>query len=128
MSNSPLYSPNTAMGTVDVATQMALHKASLHHAAMMNTSPLGVANQAASANVYDNRDPFTRKYTAKQMVCMRLHVADFDQIPFDFLECHIGESEVIIFLVVNGDPVFIRDDRTMFPSDALVTKLNLLRR
>lgn len=127
MSNSPLYSPNTAMGTVDVATQMALHKASLHHAAMMNT-PQTVIGSASSANVYDNRDPFTRRYTAKQMVCMRLHVADFDQIPFDFLECHIGESEVIVFLVVNGDPVFIRDDRTMFPSDALVTKLNLLRR
>lgn len=127
MSNSPLYSPNTAMGTVDVATQMALHKASLHHAATMNT-PQAVIGSAPSANVYDNRDPFTRRYTAKQMVCMRLHVADFDQIPFDFLECHIGESEVIVFLVVNGDPVFIRDDRTMFPSDALVTKLNLLRK
>lgn len=118
MSNSPLYSPNASMGSLDVADQMA------KHAAMMN-SPSVMIGHSASANVSSARYPYMNP---KQMICMRLRVAEYSEGPFEFMECHVGSDEVTIFVMVNGQPVILTDGKELFPSDALITKLNLLRK
>lgn len=89
--------------------------------AMMNTPQFVAVGHRPS----DIGHPYL---TAKHMICMRLHVAEGDISPFDFLECYVGKEEVIVFLVVNGQPVTLSDEKNMFPTDQLITKLNLLRK
>ena len=113
MSNSPLYSPNSAMGTVEVSDRMAYHAAVMNSAGMMNSQ---AANQ---------RYPYLNP---KQMICMRLRVAEYSEGPFEFMECHVGNDEVFVFVVVNGQAVTLSDEKTLFPTDQLITKLNLLRK
>ena len=114
MSNSPMYSPNSAMGSLFIDPQMQAQMA--RHQAMMNT-PL--------VRPSDIGHPYL---TAKAMICIRLHIAEGEISPFDFMECYVGKEEVIVFLVVNGQPVTLSDEKTLFPTDQLITKLNLLRK
>jgi hypothetical protein len=64
----------------------------------------------------------------KQMIFMRLHMSVGELIPFEFLEAHRSGETVHVFVVVNGHPVTLSDGHTLFPSDELITKLNLLRK
>lgn len=102
MTSSPMYSPNTAMGVLD-------QQVTASRQAMMNT----------------RSHPYL---SFKQMICMRLHLAEGDIMPFEFMEAHKGRNEYFVFLVVNGQPITLTDDLNLFPSDQLITKLNLLRK
>lgn len=66
--------------------------------------------------------------TPKHMICMRLHLPEGSQLPFEFMECFMGQNEAFVFLVVNGKPITLSDGKELFPSDDLITKLNLLRK
>lgn len=113
MSNSPMYSPNSAMGSLTVDTRSGMMSMNTPHIVPVGHRPSDIGH------------PYL---TAKHMICMRLHVAEGDISPFDFLECYVGKEEVIVFLVVNGQPVTLSDEKTLFPTDQLITKLNLLRK
>jgi len=114
MSNSPMYSPNSAMGSVSMSRDPFAQ-------ATMNT-PLVIPSTLRPSDI---GHPYL---TAKQMICMRLHVSEGAMLPFDFMECYVGENEVIVFLVANGQPITLSDEKTLFPTDQLITKLNLLRK
>lgn len=116
MSNSPMYASNSSMGSLHVDPRYAAQ-----HQAMMNTPMIMPSTLRPS----DIGHPYL---TAKQMICMRLHIAEGEISPFDFMECYVGENEVIVFLVVNGQPITLSDEKTLFPTDQLITKLNLLRK
>ena len=117
MTTSPYYSPNSAMGSLlDPHMQAQMRR----HQAMMNT-PQVIPTHSPS----DIGHPYL---TAKAMICMRLQIAEGEISPFDFMECYVGKEEVIVFLVVNGQPVTLSDEKTLFPTDQLITKLNLLRK
>lgn len=103
MTTSPMYSPNSAMGSV--------------HA----TPPL---SNAAMEAVLRRTPPYM---TLKGMIFMRMRIAE-GSAPFDFLEVHEGSNEVFVFAVVNGKPITLSDEKTLFPTDQLITKLNLLRK
>lgn len=62
----------------------------------------------------------------KRMIGMRLRLAEGSLWPWPFLETHATEDKVLIFLVVKDKPVFLEDDKSLFPSDTLVTQLRLL--
>ncbi len=64
----------------------------------------------------------------KQMIAMRLHLAVGQEYPFEFMEAHRSGDTVHVFVVVNDKPITLSDGHTMFPSDDLITKLNLLRK
>ena len=113
MSNSPMYAPNSAMGSLTVDTRSGMMS--------MNT-PYMVPSTLRPSDI---GHPYL---TAKQMICMRLHIAEGAMLPFDFMECYVGENEVIVFLVANGQPLTLSDEKTLFPTDQLITKLNLLRK
>lgn len=70
----------------------------------------------------------TQQWSLKQMIGMRLRLNNGDQSPFDFLECHKTlQDKVLVFVVVGGDSVTLEDDWKLFPSDALITQLILLK-
>ena len=48
---------------------------------------------------------------------------------FDALTTHYAQSTetVIVFLVINGEPLTLTDVAATFPSDGLISQLNLLR-
>lgn len=106
MSNSPMYAPNTAMGslTVDPRTGMMTHSPSI--------------------TIHRQGHPYL---TLKQMVFMRMRLPEGSE-PFEFFDVHEAPNEMIIFAVVNGKPITLSDEKTLFPTDALITKLNLLRK
>jgi len=64
----------------------------------------------------------------KSMILMRLHLFETKEYPFEFLEAHRSGETVHVFVVVNGEPLTLSDEHTLFPSDSLITKLNLLRK
>lgn len=64
----------------------------------------------------------------KQMILMRLHAFEGDRYPFEFMEAHRSSDTVHVFVVVNGKPITLSDGYNLFPSDDLITKLNLLRK
>ncbi len=64
----------------------------------------------------------------RQMIWMRLRILHDHQNPFECLIAHRSGDIVHVFLVVNGQPITLSDGFEMFPSDDLITKLNLLRK
>lgn len=74
-------------------------------------------------------DLATQQWSLKQMIGMRLRLNNGDKSPFDFLECHKTlQDKVLVFVVaVGGDSVTLEDDWKLFPSDALITQLILLK-
>lgn len=64
----------------------------------------------------------------KTMICMRMHIIEGEIAPFEFLEAHRSGDMVHVFVVQNSKPVTLSDEYNMFPSDSLITKLNLLRK
>lgn len=45
---------------------------------------------------------------------------------FDFIAPYKNKDAVVVFLVHDGNPTYIEDDWSLFPSDSLITKLRLL--
>ncbi len=77
-------------------------------------------------NAYPNEN--TQTWSLKQMIAMRLRLSNGDRSPFDFLECHkTFQDKVLVFVVVGDDSVTLEDDWKLFPSDALITQLILLK-
>lgn len=72
------------------------------------------------------------------MLCMRMRWGPYREgqksqsfdntptIPFDHLAVHKAKEKVILFIVKNGEPITLEDQKELFPSDELVTKLRLL--
>jgi len=61
-----------------------------------------------------------------EMIGMRLRVPVGVQL-FDFIAAHAGPRTTFVFVVSKGQPVTLEDDNELFPSDALVTQLRLLK-
>lgn len=59
---------------------------------------------------------------------MRMRLNSSDKPPFDFLTTHRQDDRVFVFVVQNGSAVVIEDEAVLYPSDHLITKLNLIRR
>lgn len=70
-------------------------------------------------------DPASRLVS---MIGMRLRIQEGARIPCDFITAHEAGDKVFVFVVHNGQPLVIEDDKDLFPSDKLVTQLRLLQR
>lgn len=46
--------------------------------------------------------------------------------PLEFYTRRLNDGEAVVFVIVRGEPVTLRDDINLYPSDALVTSLRLL--
>lgn len=46
--------------------------------------------------------------------------------PFDHMTVHLAEEKAIVFVVNNGQPVVLEDEKILFPSDKLVGQLQVL--
>jgi hypothetical protein len=60
----------------------------------------------------------------RKMLAMRMR----GRLPFAHVYCQLvnPEGKIVVFLIVNNEPVTLEDNFDLFPSDALITKLRLL--
>jgi len=74
--------------------------------------------------------PRPSKYTPdnmRRMIASRMHWDDGQRVPFEALDPYkLNDSEVVVFVITNGEPLILRDDLNLFPSDAFITQLRLL--
>lgn len=86
-----------------------------------------------------NREAIRMKHVSPMsMICMRMKWGMFSdpgpdsagfmmpQVPFEHISVHLTKEVAIVFIVSKGEPVTIKDDANIFPSDALVTQLRML--
>lgn len=68
-------------------------------------------------------------WSLEQRLAMRMNVDHLRELPFDFIQPVKNEKgeNVTIFALKDGKPLTFEDDPNLFPSDSLVSKLNLLR-
>jgi hypothetical protein len=61
-------------------------------------------------------------------MAMRLRLKNGETLPFDMhIHWEHDEETAFVFMVKDGKAVVIEDSAAMFPSDTLITKINLLR-
>jgi hypothetical protein len=61
-------------------------------------------------------------------MAMRLRLNNGESLPFNMhIHWERGEETAFVFMVKDGKAVVIEDSAAMFPSDTLITKINLLR-
>ena len=46
--------------------------------------------------------------------------------PFEYLDTYPCSDCIAVFIVVNGQPSIIKDDKNLFPSDQLITQLRTI--
>lgn len=63
-----------------------------------------------------------------RLIRMRLRIPEGSLLPYQFLATHFAGEEVIVFVVQDGQPVTLRDEAPLFPSDQLITQLRLLEK
>lgn len=56
----------------------------------------------------------------------RLRVPQGSEIGLDFMDFHVGDTKVHVFVVKNDQATTIEDDANLFPSDSLIGTLRLL--
>lgn len=57
----------------------------------------------------------------------RLRISPGNTYPLEFLDFHYTPSKVYVFCVAENGATIIEDDPTLFPSDTLITAINLLK-
>lgn len=62
----------------------------------------------------------------RQAIAHRLRLRNGDMLPFDGMETLLGDDSVYVMVVVNGKGAMFNDDKTLFPSDTLITQLLLV--
>jgi hypothetical protein len=77
------------------------------------------------------RNPVTGRVTPRAMLEIRLgyHSTDYSAVTQPaFRICAVEQlpETVVVFAVVNDKPVMLEDERAMFPSDKLISKIRLL--
>lgn len=60
------------------------------------------------------------------MLAMRMRWVRGIALPMAFLEAHLSDKIVYVFMVHNGQPAVLEDEWGLYPSDALITKMRLL--
>lgn len=71
-------------------------------------------------------DPGLDFYGANSLL-MRLRLRNISPA-FDYLNVQYTKTKVFVFVIQNDEAVVLEDDHALYPSDALVAKLNLLRK
>jgi len=68
-------------------------------------------------------------YSNEQKLMMRLNVPNINELPFKGLSvvANPGKQEIVVFFIYNDQPMYMTDGEALFPSDALIGKLNLMR-
>jgi hypothetical protein len=59
------------------------------------------------------------------MICSRLRILPHD-FPFKNIATFLDAGQVFTAIVIDGKPVFLTDDQSLFPSDAFISQLRLL--
>ncbi len=62
-----------------------------------------------------------------QMIRSRLRLGEGEALGLDHLHAHEDKDMTFVFVVHMGKHVVLEDERTLFPSDQLITSLRLLR-
>ena len=75
-------------------------------------------------------DECTGKVKPLAMIAMRLFGlthSRFEVLPFEFIEVHLSKEKAFIFIIHDGKAITLEDDLGIFPSDALIASLRLLK-
>lgn len=67
------------------------------------------------------------KEELRRTLGVRLRARPGDVYPLDFIEFHVGKDKVYVFCVTPTGATIIEDGLDLFPSDALITAINLLK-
>lgn len=66
-------------------------------------------------------------YSLLRMIASRMRLTEVATLPFQHIHCHkLNDEKVAVFIAQRGEAVTLEDDYSLFPSDALITKLRLL--
>ena len=75
-------------------------------------------------------DPYSTTITSDlhrmRMIMMRLRITEASTLPFQHISTGLGGDHVFVFIVKGGEPITLKDDVALFPSDTLITQLRLL--
>lgn len=77
-------------------------------------------------------DPFGNNVSALGMLAMRMRWGQFgnrdgELPPVEHIDAHGSGDKVFVFIVHKGEAMLIEDDKDLYPSDQLITKLRLLK-
>ena len=94
-----------------------------HSSTYISSSMLGKAVYTNSTTNWIEDD-----FGRMRALGMRLHVTDGDSLPFDSIHTSLTKEHVFVFVVANDEPVVLKDERGLFPSDTLITQLRLIQK
>jgi hypothetical protein len=121
------YSKQNALTATQQRAMEALHQASLQ-TGILQGSILGGQSVTPPNFMSAARMREVPTFDPRHAMAMRLRLNQGEKLPFDM---HIhwvhGEELAFVFMVKDGKAVVIEDSAAMFPSDTLITKINLLR-
>ncbi|QIG66893.1 hypothetical protein EVB41_063 [Rhizobium phage RHph_TM3_14A] len=98
--------------------------------APLTATEIGMRIQEALAQKQHTQRAMTGMLTeslAHTLLAGRLRIGNGDVYPFAHLSFHIGPETVTLFVMGKGGPVILEDSASLFPSDDLIGKLQLLR-
>ena len=68
-----------------------------------------------------------RRRSPIEMINMRLHTPEYGRINLNWIDAYVSDTVALVFVVDRHDnPVTLKDDPHLFPSDTLITQLRLL--
>jgi hypothetical protein len=91
-------------------------------------SPGGVIGAPGQGHYYS---PETRSPSLLGMIAMRLRIPEGYPSGFEFINAHRVGDTVNVFIIAKDDgseAIILKDDWNLFPSDALITQLRLIRK
>ncbi len=94
-----------------------------NHSHKINT--MSGVGQAAQARVPTPYIP--EKEELRRVLGVRLRARPGDTYPLEFIDFHVAKDRVYVFCVAKEGATIIEDDIWLFPSDALITAINLLK-
>lgn len=107
-------------GLLGGAADSHMSDALVYGAALYNPNFDGQAQGRANRKVFSNN-------AMQAMICSRMGWSGIAAAPFREINCaRLTDAEAVVFLIHNNEPLVIRDDLGLFPSDALVTQLRIL--
>jgi len=71
-------------------------------------------------------DALATDHIRTNMIAMRLHVPGSSKLPFAHLSTAMTSEQVLVLVVQNDKYVVLEDEKSLFPSDTLISQLRLL--
>lgn len=87
-------------------------------------------HDAPSPPIYHHPYDHEGSHGGLSLLAARLRIKEGDILPFQFLQAAKKDNGTgwVVFVMQSNMPIVLEDSEELFPSDALISKLNMLRK